>query len=94
MEKYRKFDDPSCGLNPFVPIEPHGKLEGWKKPARNILGWCLTFIRIPCIVLGIWIGIILHFWKYIFGVPGCIRWVECFIDRMFTNLIFSTSSYS
>lgn len=19
MEKYRKFDDPSCGINPFVP---------------------------------------------------------------------------
>jgi hypothetical protein len=21
MEKYRKFDDPSCGVNPFVPLK-------------------------------------------------------------------------
>jgi hypothetical protein len=20
MEKYRKFDDPSCGINPFTPL--------------------------------------------------------------------------
>ena len=30
MEKYRKFDDPSCGLNPFTPIKPQSKIEGWK----------------------------------------------------------------
>lgn len=94
MEKYRKFDDPSCGLNPFVPLDPPHKLEGWKKPARYIVGWFLTFIRVPCVILGIWVGLILHCFKFLAIHPGCIRWFECFYDRMYTNLIISTASFS
>jgi hypothetical protein len=29
MEKFRKFDDASCGKNPFTPIEPEDKFVGW-----------------------------------------------------------------
>jgi hypothetical protein len=94
MEKYRKFDDPSCGLNPFTPIVPNKKLEGWKYYVRLIVAYFLMILRTPCIMLGIWVGMTLHCMKYILIHPAIIRWCECQIDSMYTKLILSTSSYN
>lgn len=94
MEKYRKFDDPSCGLNPFTPVEPPTKLTGWKKHARYVVAWFLTILRAPCIWLALWVGLWLHGIKYLFGVPAIIRWLECFSDGCYCKLILSTCSYT
>jgi len=94
MEKYRKFDDPSCGLNPFTPIEPTAKLTGWKKWARLFLTYFLMILRIPCVMLGVWVGMSLHCWKFIVIHPTLIRYVERFIDQMYGKLVLSTCSFN
>ena len=60
MEKFRKFDDASCGKNPFMPIEPEEKLTGWKLYARKILNVFLIFLRVPCIIIMASMYVVLH----------------------------------
>jgi len=32
MEKYRRFDDPSCGINPFMPLPEQSYSSAMKVP--------------------------------------------------------------
>lgn len=46
MEKYRKFDDPACGINPFTPL-PETSRPTWMKLLRIPGATFLTFIKVP-----------------------------------------------
>ena len=94
MEKFRKFDDSSCGKNPFTPIEPEEKLLGWKSHSRKILNVFLLFLRVPCIMIMAWMYVCLHWGKYFLGVPSIMRWIERSIDHFCMKVILSTSGYN
>lgn len=94
MEKYRKFDDPSCGINPFTPVPPTDTLKGWKSVLRTILKVILTILRVPCIMLAVQLGFFLHGIKYVLMVPALIRYAERFIDNLITKLLMGTCSYN
>jgi len=94
MEKYRKFDDASKGINPFTPVAPSDKLEGVKNILRIVLKVFFVLLRVPCILLGVWLGMTLHCWKYILMVPALIRYAERFVDGLYTKLLMGTASYN
>lgn len=94
MEKFRKFDDSSCGKNPFMPVEPEEKLTGLKMYARSVLSVFLICLRVPCIFVMAWMYILLHQAKYFLGVPAIMRWVERTIDHFCMKVILSTCGYN
>jgi hypothetical protein len=94
MEKYRKFDDASCGKNPFTPIEPEDKFSGWKYYLRQVMNVFLILLRVPCIFIMVWMYILMHSFKYTIGVPAIIRWVERTIDNLCMKVILSTCGYN
>jgi hypothetical protein len=94
MEKYRKFDDPSCGLNPFTPLEIKKKLTGWKRVLRGIFTVFLVTIRIPCILLALFVLFSLHILKYLLLIPGAIRWFEKFTDNLCGRLFMQALSFN
>ena len=82
MEKYTKFDDPSNGLNPFLPEKPNLKFEGWKKIARNLVTYLLICMRLPMIGVALGASLITHTLKFLFLHPWLIRWAESFYDGL------------
>lgn len=94
MEKFRKFDDASCGKNPFTPIEPSDKFEGWKKYVRSFLNVWLILLRLPCIWVMGWMYLLMHNLKYFLGAPPMIRWVERSIDNLCMKVVLSTCGYN
>jgi len=50
MEKFRKFDDPSCGVNPFVPLKEEPR-PLWMKPLRFFMAISLMTVKIPFLIL-------------------------------------------
>ena len=94
MEKYRKFDDPSCGLNPFTPIDPKFKIEGWKYPLRLVFGCLLILLRLPCIGMILWTYSILQTLKYLLLVPFLIRLFEKWFDSMTMKILMSTCGFN
>ena len=93
MEKYRKFDDPSNGLNPFTPLEVPKKLTGWKKNCRSIISVFLPLLRIPMVTMGLAVLFCLHGLKYLFVFPRLVRWMEYFADNLIGELIMTTLAY-
>jgi hypothetical protein len=51
MEKYRKFDDASCGINPFVPL-PEKTRPSTIQALRNVSYTCVLMISIIVIEFG------------------------------------------
>ena len=69
MEKYRKFDDPSCGLNPFTPLKPKYQYDPYLVYLRNLLSGIFFIIKIPCIIIVSIMMAICHSLKYILLIP-------------------------
>jgi hypothetical protein len=55
MEKFVKFEDPTCGINPFLPLEI--KEENKLSPLWQYLGYILKVFlvisRVPCVLLNV-----------------------------------------
>lgn len=96
MEKFTKFDDPSCGLNPFIPLEKSGykPLTAWKHYLRMFGKVFLILLRLPCLGLALGMYTILHAQKYFLILPILIRLAERFIDMMVCKLVMNVSSFN
>lgn len=92
MEKYRKWDDPSNGLNPFTPLKPKKTLDGLWKIARTLITAFFLILRIPCLLLVVPVYTFLHVTKYLLVVPILIRAAERFIDFMCCKMSLNVSS--
>jgi hypothetical protein len=55
MEKFVKFEDPTCGINPFLPLEikEENKLSPLWQNLRYILKIFLIISRVPCVLLNV-----------------------------------------
>ena len=55
MEKFVKFEDPTCGINPFLPLEikEENKLSSLWQNLRYLLKLFLIVSRVPCILLNV-----------------------------------------
>ena len=94
MEKYRKFDDKSCGINPFTPHIPEKKNEGWKVYARILVSAILVVMRLPALIM---VFSMYHFFallKYVMLIPYVVRKFERVTDGMFFRMILNTSSFN
>ena len=95
MEKFSKWDDPSNGLNPFMPLEITAKpLTPMYSAFRTFVSVFLLFTRYPCVFMAIMVSCILHAWKYILLIPVLIRLAERFIDHMCGKLLLSVTSFN
>ena len=92
MEKYTKWDDPSNGLNPFTPLETKPQFTNWKKYLRTALSVFFLLLRIPCILLSIFMLFACHAYKYIFLVPYLIRVLEKLFDSTCCKVMMNTAS--
>lgn len=94
MEKYTKFDDPSCGLNPFTPLETKDDRHWVLKILRKLLSVFLIVLRTPiffiCMLVGTWINTM----KYCLIATSLIRLVEKMINSLLGQLMMSSSSYT
>ena len=50
MEKFRKFEDPRVGVNPFEPVKTK-QLPLWKNCLRRVCQALLLLMRLPFIVI-------------------------------------------
>ena len=93
MEKYRKWDDPSNGLNPFTPLETKPQFtNNWKVYARSALSIFFLLMRVPCIILSIFMLYAIHAYKYVFMIPAIIRYMEKTFDHTCAKVILNTAS--
>lgn len=75
MEKYRKFDDPSCGINPFMPLIEQ-KRPLLVKIVKLIIVPLFIVIKIPFIFILLTMLFILNILKHVLIVPVLIRILE------------------
>ena len=98
MEKFSKFDDPSCGLNPFIPLQKtltkKDEMNACQEYARWLFKFVLLALRIPCIVIALGMWFTLHFWKFFAVIPGLIRFFERLIDKMVGQLLLNVTSFN
>ena len=98
MEKFTKFDDPSCGLNPFIHLQKslpkNQQLAPWQAWARWICKGFLLALRLPCIFLALLMWWSLALFKYFLLVPILIRFMERFIDKMIAQLLLNVTSFN
>lgn len=96
MEKFVRFDDPSCGLNPFMPLDNKGAKE--LSTALNILRHIgkviLIILRVPCLIVSLIMLLCFHCWKYLFLIPRLIRCLERFFDFVIMRFIIQTCSFN
>lgn len=98
MEKFSKFDDPSCGLNPFIQLQKtllkNQQLTGWQSNARFICKFFLLALRLPCIFLAMIMWFTLSFFKFFLLVPFLMRVMERFSDKMIAQLLLNVTSFN
>ena len=95
MEKFSKWDDPSNGLNAFMPLESKAKpINTLMRMARKFLAVFLVCIRLPCVVMAIWVMCILHLFKYCLLAGPIVRLAERMIDGLVGKLILSVTSFN
>ena len=96
MEKFVKFDDPSCGLNPFMPLDNKAAKELSK--ALNILRHIgkviLILLRVPCLIITLLMLASCHLWKYLLFVPKLVRLAERLFDYVIMKFFMQTCSFN
>ena len=92
MEKYRKWDDPSNGLNPFTPLETKPQFTNWKVYARSALSIFFLLMRVPCIILSVLMLYGCHIYKYVFMIPAIIRFMEKLFDNTCGKVMLNSAS--
>jgi len=94
MEKFRKWDDSSCAINPFTPLPTKDNFSPFVKILRFLLGILIVSIRIPCLLLLLFAYRIFHSVKYLFGLPILVRFAERLIDNFLCKLFLQVFSYN
>jgi|TARA_B110000305_G_C19296385_1_gene566846 hypothetical protein len=93
--EFSQFDDPANGLNPFTPLEPAGKpLIGWKLYLRKFLSVVLVFMRIPALLLIVFVDLLLVVHKYFFIIPYLVRKAEINFDNLCSFMFLKCSSFN
>lgn len=86
MEKYRKFDDASCGVNPFIPR---------KETRRPIWMWLFKIILVPMLVLCKFLTMLivlvvfslLHLLKHVLVLSPVKRAFERLVDLLLGSML-------
>eukprot|EP00347_Sterkiella_histriomuscorum_P002985 403366042 len=91
MEKYRKFDDASCGINPFVPL-PEAQRSTFVQFLRMVLSLILLVIKVPFILLLLIVLLFLNFVKYFIVIPLLIRMLERLFNYCTVKMMLSAFS--
>lgn len=94
MEKFTKFDDPSTGINPFMPNKVTTSTNTLKNIILTIISIFLAASRLPCICFLLFIYLILHVLKYVLILPIFINFVRSLIDFLFIRSIYSITGIS
>lgn len=95
MEKFSKWDDPSNGLNPFMPIVVKNEPWNWFWTIlRKIASTFFVVSRLPCVMMAVGLSMVLHALKFLFLIPILIRIAERFIDNMCGRLVLSVTSFN
>ena len=61
---------------------------------RRLLSIVLVSIRLPCLLMAIFVLCMLHLYKYILVVGPVVRLAEKFIDGLIGKLILSVTSFN
>jgi len=92
MEKFRKFDDASCGINPFVPVAETGYRPIYIRIPRTLFSILIFIIKLPLILFVLLNIMVLTILKYVFVLPVIIRPIERIFTWMFTKIIMMVCS--
>ena len=95
-EKFVKFDDPSCGLNPFTPLECPAlkKVTTTQNILRHIGKMLMLLLRVPCLLFCLFVYWLTTFAKYMCLAPFLIRKFEQVTDWAIMKFFMQTSSYN
>jgi len=93
MEKFRKFDDPSNGVNPFVPLKEEPR-PLYMKPIKAISVVFLIIIKVPFLILMLLSLGFLHVFKYIFIHRSAVNLFEYVINSCFLKIILQAFGFS
>ena len=94
MEKYTKFDDPSCGLNPFTPLPIKDDRSAFVKFLRSLCTVILLIIRLPVGPMGFLAWSFCNVVKYLLLLTPVIRWFESFFNGVVGHILLNCTSYS
>ena len=94
MEKFTKFDDPSTGINPFMPNKVTTSTSSLKNIILMIISFFLVAARLPCICFVLFIYLVLHLIKYLLILPAFIEIARTLIDFIFIRSIYSITGIS
>ena len=94
MEKFTKFDDPSTGINPFMPNKVTTSTKSLKNIILMIISFFLVAARLPCICIVLFIYLVLHLIKYLLILPAFIEIARTLIDFIFIRSIYSITGIS
>lgn len=100
MEKYRRFDDATCGVNPFIPL-PETPRTGILKIARlvrlypilflsQLLGVFLLFVKGSFLSLLVSLLLFFNLIKYLLIIPPLIRLLERVTNIILCKLMLSS----
>ena len=94
MEKFTKFDDPSTGINPFMPNKLTSSTNTLKNIILSIISFFLVAARLPCICFVLFNYLVLHVIKYLLILPPLIDFTRTLIDFLFIRSIYSIAGIS
>ena len=94
MEKFTKFDDPSTGINPFMPNKVSNSTNTLKNVILTIISFFLAASRLPCICFVLFNYLVLHVIKYLLILPPLIDIARGLIDFLFIRSIYSITGIS
>ena len=94
MEKFTKFDDPSTGINPFMPNKVTTSTNSLKNIILMIISFFLVAARFPCKCFVLFIYLVLHLIKYLLILPAFIEIARTLIDFIFIRSIYSITGIS
>ncbi len=94
MEKFTKFDDPSTGINPFMPNKIITSTNTLKNIILTIISLFLAASRFPCICFVLLNYLILHVLKFLLILPLFINFVRSMIDYLLIKSIYSITGIS
>ena len=96
MEKFVKFEDSTCGINPFLPLEikEENKLSPLWHNLKFVLKIFLIVSRVPCIILNVLMLFTLNIQKYCLIQQDLIWLFERFIDSVLYKMLMSITSFN
>lgn len=98
MEKYRKFDDPRHGINPFNPLPEAHRPILYLVPRYvrtlpllllKLFGVFLFLVKMPVLAFVLFFALVASFAKNLLVIPALIRPLERFLNYMFFRTLIT-----